>query len=614
MIKSRAVWGAVTFLIMICPPAGWGQEQPVDIRGSYLIYSYDHNRIYGENISLKSAFGVLTCLYLKVDIGSGLYLALGDVVLEKSGETQKGDELIFMPQEGRGTLIRYGDAIELVDIGESGGESLLSRREALDGLTLSSLKDSFICFTGSFFSVTDRSEVFGYEVTLYVEGLESVGLKKFRMSEGIRQRRNGLFLDKLWFNRSQGLFGQAGLTYDKEGKINSQTLLSYEEHSILKDYAGLQRQLDLMTSTSLYLAENMDLGISGNLNSSRQWNARLLVNKKWGETSRSQISLSYNKPYGRSGETWAGFESFLDGAKLGSLFFSGGYEFQNQVLANFSYGNRSVKNFDFLLTASYSKLRLGEGFGSSKILTGSARVGYTSRIFNLSADYYLNKDLFGNQLLTQPQLRFGINPFPLYAGLLTATLTNVFIHNSFNTEEFHTVGYSNNSVFSLSSQPLSAAKGLDLRFTMSLEQFFEKEGRNFTSGGFILNARQAITSRVSLEGFFSVQSRRKTENWFIEGTTSQDLSLVFRLNPGQSLNSWISLSYDPKHNQVRQSFADVSIGLFKNWRFHSLLNYDFLLKRLNNVDLYLIRDSGRFQIRLIWRSLSKQFLIELIPR
>jgi hypothetical protein len=612
--KKWAVLGVSFFLLTAFPPAGMGEEHPVDIQGTYLVYSYDYNQIYGENASLKSAFGNLTCLYLKADIGARVYLAVGKVVLERDGEILEGDELIFKPHENRGTLVRYGEAIEVQEIGEAAGGSLISQKEILDVLALSGLKNSFIFFTGLHFSVTDRFEVFGYDVTLYIEGLESVGLKKFRLSEGIRQKQNGFFLDKVWFNRSQGIIAQAGLFFEKEDKINSVTRLSYEEHSILKDYAGLNRQLDIMTSTSFSVMEDLNLGIIGNFNTSQQWNAQFLMNKNWGERSRTQVSFSYNKPANRSSETWVGLESFFDGAKLGSVSFSGKYEFQNQILTTFSYGNTAIKNFDFLLTASYSKLRFGHSGDYSKILTGSARLAYRTKIFNLSTDYYLNKDLFGSQLLTQPQLRFGLNTFRLYAGLLSATLTNVFIFNSFKAFELNSNSYSNNSIFSLASQPLAIGKGLDMRFSMSLEQFLEKEGRNFTSGGFIFNAQQAIVKGVALEGFFSVQSRRKTENWFVEGTTSQDLSLILRVNPGESLNSWVSLSYDPKNNQVRQSFADISIGLIKNWRFHSLFNYDFLMKRLNNVDLYLIRDSGRFQIRLIWRSLSKQFLVELIPK
>ena len=92
------------------------------------------------------------------------------------------------------------------------------------------------------------------------------------------------------------------------------------------------------------------------------------------------------------------------------------------------------------------------------------------------------------------------------------------------------------------------------------------------------------------------------------------MSAIFRVNPDDRIHAWASFSYDPKNRQWRQSFADLSFKFFRNWRFHSLLNYDFLLKKINNVDLYIIRDAGRVQLRFVWRSLSKQFLVELIPR
>jgi hypothetical protein len=234
-------------------------------------------------------------------------------------------------------------------------------------------------------------------------------------------------------------------------------------------------------------------------------------------------------------------------------------------------------------------------------------------VFNLAADYYLNYDLMGSELLSRPQVRLGVNPLTFYGGLLSLQLNNILIYNHLKTSGEGEQTYSNNTILNLSTHPLELPKGFTLDFRISVEQFVEKKQRNFTSGGFILNLRKKVFEGVSLEAFYSAQSRRRTQNWLIEGTTSQDLSFVLRANPRPWIDGWISVSYDPKVNEWQQTFADISLGLFRNWRFHSLLNYDFLLNRMSNVDLYLIRDAGRFQIKFVWRSLSKQFLVELIP-
>ncbi|MBN2198350.1 MAG: hypothetical protein JW747_00710, partial [Candidatus Aminicenantes bacterium] len=144
--------------------------------------------------------------------------------------------------------------------------------------------------------------------------------------------------------------------------------------------------------------------------------------------------------------------------------------------------------------------------------------------------------------------------------------------------------------------------------------FLEKEGRNFTSGGAVVNLKRRWARGVTLEGFYSLQSRRRTRGGWLEGTTSLDLSAVLRLERPEGINAWLAASYDPKNGRFKQSFADLTLGLVRGWRFHSLLQYDFSLKKLLNVDLYLIRDAGRFELRLMWRSLSRQFLVELLPK
>jgi hypothetical protein len=136
---------------------------------------------------------------------------------------------------------------------------------------------------------------------------------------------------------------------------------------------------------------------------------------------------------------------------------------------------------------------------------------------------------------------------------------------------------------------------MNLNFDIALEQFLEKEGRNFTSIGFIVNTQKEFLPGILLELYYSIQSRRKTENWLIEGTTSQNLSMMFRANPTEWLNTWVSLSYDPKNAEFRQSFADLTILFPRKWQFHTLLNYDFFLGKINNIDLYLVREAGRFQ-------------------
>ena len=585
--------------------------------GSYLAYSFDFNQIYGEDVTFRLGDYDIRGHYLKIDLASRTFLVYGGVRVVKKDVSREADEFLFDPQTKNGLLFLYRDEIDvqpLETMNDETRQSLTAKRRGLENVSLTKIKSSFFYATATGIELTPRLEVFGTGVTVFVEGLESVGFTRFKLSIGDRARSNGFSFDKVWFTKQQGLFGKAGYSYQLPDRFQTLTQVLYEEHSILKNYIGLPRQLDVQTSTTWRVQEKLNLGLAGNYNSTSLWNARFWLDKKWKNDKNSVLlDFAYNKPLRLRGESWLGLQSSFDFAKGGRLSFQGRYEIHNQVLANLSYAAQPLKNMAFQLQSSYSQILFGGTGALSRIFSGDVALSYNASFMNIASDYYLNYDLFGSQRLTRPQLRLGFRPLTFYAGLLSATLSDVFIHNTVKRGTSETQSYSNNSLLNIAAQPFSLSKNLNLQVSLALEQFLEKERRNFTSGGLIMRAVQSFGPGITFEAYYSLQSRRKTKNWLIEGTTSQDLSGVFRVQASERLTGWLSLSYNPKDGEWKQAFADLTIGLVKNWRFQSLLNYDFFRKKIGNVDLYLIRHAGRFDLRFIWRSISKQFLVEFIP-
>jgi hypothetical protein len=602
----------------------------IEFKGSYLAYSYDHNQIYGEDVSFLFHVYNVTCEHLKADIGDRIFYAYGSVVLTQDGEKKfAGDEFFFSPEERRATLIEYGEKVGVIQIKpEEEKEEEEKKREeeteteedialpmdVLETLTLSKIQSSLFYFTCEIAQVTEDYEVLGERVILHLEGLESVGFQKFKLSSGLKQRESGFSLDKIWFTKSQGIIARGSYRFRSPDRINSLTQLNYEERSVLKDYTGPDRQVDILNSTSVVLNDNTNVSFTGNYNTSNLWNASFVLNRRWGSAVRANFDISHNKPINYKGETWFGVNSIISGGHWGELSLAGRYEVQDQVLGSLTYGNIFLEDFTFLLNSTYSKIKIVGSEDVSEIFTGAVSLSYDSRVFSLATDYYLNHDLFGSQLLSQPQLRLGINPFYFYGGILIASFTNIFIYSDVKAGSEHQDTYSNNMIFSLSTQPIYVAPSFSLNMSVAVEQFLEKEDRNFTSGGFIGNVTFEVARGFFLEGLYHFRSRRRSRDWLIEGTTSQDLSAILRVNPSERLNSWISVSYDPKNNAWTQSFADISFEVIRKWQFHTLINYDFILNKLNNIDLFLVREAGRVQLRFVWRSLSKQFSVELIPR
>ncbi|MHB8054322.1 MAG: hypothetical protein ACYDH3_03650 [Candidatus Aminicenantales bacterium] len=592
----------------------------LQLEGAYLAYSYDLNRIFGDRVAFRFAGFEVAAGGLKADIASRTFLAFRGVTLRKEGTVFLVDELLFAPDEPAAVGFLYGTAIEARSfpggavLPENESQNARARKSVLDDLTLARIRESLIFSTARIIEITPAFEVIGRDVVMFVEGFESIGFARFKLSLGERQRTNGFSLDKIWFSRDRGLFANIGYSYDRENVVRSQTQARYEEHSILKSYSGLPRQLDLQTETIWTAAERLDLGLAGNFNSTGLWNARFSVDRKFKE-DRGHIlfDLRFDKPLGRPFEAWLGIETALRSEKWGALNVFGRTETRAQHLASLDYVLPLGKYLQAGLTTRYAKLRLADAGGTSNIFTGNFNLSYNADHVTAAAEYYLNRDLVGDQRLSRPQLRIGLLPFRFYGGLLEASIQNTFLSNDIRTTGFRTQTYNDNTIFLLTARPVFLRPGWSLQASADLEQFLEKEGRNFTSGGLILRSVTALSPFLSLEGFYSVQSRRRTRGWLIEGTTSQDLTAGLRLDPEAGLNGWITASYDPKNGRWKQGFADLAVGLVRGWEIQTLLNYDFPRKKIQNVDLYLVRHAGRFDLRFIWRSLSRQILIELIP-
>ena len=602
------------FSLTLLSPAVFAEKPLLSLKGSYFAYSYDLNQLYGENVEFEFLGYRVSGQYMIINIVSKSFCVYGQVVLAGDMERTAGDEFWFSPEESTGVLLTYDASILAKSFGKAGETTPSALVRDIHDVTLPKIQKSMFYLTAKAIEITNSFEVYGYQVRLFVEGIESVGFRKLNLTSGLSRRFAGITVDKIWFNRTQGLITSLSHSYDKENRFNTHSRVYYEEHTLLKNYAGLKRQLDIMTTLSTNFANNLNLAVNGNYNSSNLWNMNTILSKKWNERSSTRIDLAYNKPVQYKGEAWLGLQTSYAVKKMGEIAVGLRYGSDDQLLGNISYSNTFLKRVNVVMTSSYSKLSIVGSDKSAKIWSSNISASFTSRIFNLSTDYFLNRDLLGHQKLSQPRLTLSSSQIDFYEGLMTFRLMNISIMNESLSPGSRQRSFSNNLTFNLGVKPIFIQKTMNLKFGFSLEQFLEMSKRNFTSGGVIVNAVKEFGKEVTLEGFYSVQSRRKTQGWFIEGTTSQDLSLIFRVSKTTGLSGWMSLSYDPKRNEWRTSFAELSLRFSQAWRFHTLACYDFLHKRINNVDVFLVREAGRFQLRFVWRSLSKQFVIELTPK
>jgi hypothetical protein len=233
----------------------------------------------------------------------------------------------------------------------------------------------------------------------------------------------------------------------------------------------------------------------------------------------------------------------------------------------------------------------------------------------MSADYAFHRDLLQDQSQGTPRFTLSATPFRLYHGLLRLNLASSFMVNQLTLAGNRDDQKRANLSLSLQSEAVRLGGGPSFTFSLAAEQLLEEERLNrFTSLGCVLRCTQGIASFADLDFLYNYNTRRQTEAWLIQGTTSQDWSAVLRLKEkGRRVQGWISVSFDSKVGHFSSSYLDCAVSLLKNWQLQTQMNYDFRFHNFN-YDVYLVRHAGRIMVRASYRSLSRKFLLEILPR
>ncbi len=272
--------------------------------------------------------------------------------------------------------------------------------------------------------------------------------------------------------------------------VRSLTQARYEEHSILKSYTGLPRQLDIQSGNDLDGGRTAGPRASRpTYNSTGLWNARFSADRRLREDrGHVRFDLAFNKPLGPAVRGLAGDSIVPEVPKGGSLNVyrknrNPGAEIGGPRLHPPARENAS----GFALNSRYSRLRLGAAGGTSNIFTGNLSLSYDAARLTAAAEYYLNRDLVGDSRLSRPQLRFGLGRFPFTAAARSLDPEHVPGQRHVTDPGRPKPTATTRRLISPSDR-FPSAPNLSLQFAASLEQFLEKEGRNFTSGGGIFRA------------------------------------------------------------------------------------------------------------------------------
>ncbi len=611
MIKKKIV--PTIFLILISNFIHLSSTVLIDISGDYLFYSYDHNYIFGKgNIIIKAADYELKGKSLEINMRNrSLLLTSSCEVTGSDKKVQNADMVRSDLNRMSVILYNYGDKIKINSLkGTKPSVDFQAKRRIL-------LEDSLLYFVGKRFRIKDDFELTGYKVVVFIEGTQSVAFNKFRMDKGISGKNDLFSINNLWYTNKSGLITDVSFNYKNDfGKTkfsNREFIkLNYDLFKVRSD--SPEPQFNIGTESSLKFSKSSTLILKGGYITGNSGMALLTWNLKPGKIVNSSLTLDYRDRVNGNSELWIRGGLGLDLKKGGQINFKYNHEKDLGYSGDISYSNRIAKFLSLSATSSLSAIKVSDSM-LNKISDTRLSLNYTNDVFNFSANYSLNRDLINDNARYSPGFRMNTRPLVFYGGLLNLNFSSSLMFTTIRREQSEENSFRSNSALSISGKHLDISDDIFIDISGKVEQFFDSDPmENFTTAGVILRSVHNFSGNTSIELLYNFHTRRETRKWLIAGTSTGDISAVLRFKtPEGKLNMQSSISYDIERGDYTTGFLNLRYNLIKYWNLQSFFNYDFEFRRMN-YSVFLERKAGRILLRASYRSLSKQFQLELIPR
>jgi hypothetical protein len=616
MNKALFVLPAVV-LWAFCLPA----KELLEIKGDYLLYSYDFNYVYGQgNIQIKCKEWTIQAETVEIDMAGRAALAGRNCRVEAGKQKYKADtlEIDLETLSLKGSTFReriLSWALPGQKNAAAGENAVVKKITPKDH---EALKKSLVYFLNQRIVITRSYRVYGYQTTVFIEGIQSLAFKKFKLDQGADETNiEGAGIDKIWYYPTEGLVVSSRLNLGKtvkNGAAKTVNTLDFKYDILNNIEIGSRVKIYFNSLNSIDLSKKNDLNLNVNFLTDNMFNAVLAFKTQWTPRLNSEWVADYSRTEAKREEFWLRLRSSLNHRVLGNVALNLSYEKEKQYLAEVSLQNQALKNVNISLQHTRSRLLYNQD-SFNRLISSAFSLAYTHRLFNMAADYSFHKDLLQNQSQGNPRFMLNVSPFRLYHDLLQVNLVSSFMVNRLNWAGKLDSRSRANLGLNLQSERIQLGRGPTFTLALAAEQLLDQERANdFTSLGCVFRCSQSIAGFADLDFLYNYHTRRQTEKWFIRGSTSQDWSAVLRLKQGQNrVKGWVSFSYDTKIGNFTSGYLDCAVTLIKNWEFQTQMNYDFIFKNFN-YDFYLIRRAGRIMVRASYRSLSRQFLLEVLPQ
>jgi hypothetical protein len=558
-------------------------------KGDYFIYSDDINYLYGSgNIKLKPDKGDMEIkgdmLYLQIEGLTGviygnvrvLHVKKNPKNQETSVTEEKYDVLFFKGIPTQWLMISYKDEIEM-----TGDLQIRPFFTNFAKKTPEELKrDSSLYFEFREFRINENQRIAAKTVIPYMMGLPTVPLKRFTVHRGAWLDRTLLAFRNINYSGIDGLSVAFYLQMREKFFKGDNNIKVYERKLFGLD--GPKRGI-LFSGKNNFLLKNKDLlEISTLLNSGeKSYNFRLShrMNLKLFSYSFSQvISGQENRP------TFVEFASDLTINKLKILVprFQFTYDWEKSYSYRFSTPLNLVKNLN--LNTSWQRKIIRDNYRSDTT-DFSTSLYFNASLFSLSSNYNFSKNLIEAAVRKNFSVNLQLKPLRLLMDNISMEVSTFYMFSSLPYGEQNFTRISPGLNFALRSAGARMPLGFVLIPMFTFNQLWDNREEDFTDFNYSLSLQKEIgIFRGSVD--YTLASRYRAENFWIEGSNRQNLNLNLQLHDLKNYSFLLRFYFNNNLDLENISFTG-QWDLFYDLRFSSFLLYYTGEKKFQTMEVFL---------------------------
>jgi hypothetical protein len=501
-----------------------GAEETLNFKGDYFLFSDDKNYIFGGgNISLKTGKMSLQAdvLYMNVTEFTGVLYGAVRVTTDEGKKEKKEeqyDAVFFKGLPPQWLMVSYGQEMSV-----TGEQTLIPLYLNFEKKTPETLKDSSLYFEFREFRIDKNKKIRAKIVIPYMMGLPTVPLKKFTVNRGEWAEKTMLAFNNINYSGLDGI-SLAFLLRMRQKWIKGDYDIKLYERELLK-LDGVKRGVLFSGKSMFYIKNKQFLDAAALLNSGdKSFNLRLNLRKDF---SIFSYALSQNISGRENQPTFLELSSDLTITKLKLMMPS--FNFTHDLKRSYSYRLSTPLTLwkKLNLNVSWQRKILNDNYRADTS-DFSTSLNFNSSLFMLSSNYNFSRNLLEATTRKNFAVNLNLKPLLFLEDNVSINISTFYMFSALplgnQVQERTSPGVN----VKIDSVGIAMPLGFEILPSFTFNHLWDDLQENFTDFNYSL----ALQKRIGVfKGAvaYSLASRYRAKNFWIEGSNRQYINLDFEL-------------------------------------------------------------------------------------